>query len=1411
MKFTLTIQATLATFVLAQRFEQSTQRYSFRTKAQINSPIIKAHLERLFPKQSRPSIGGIGDFLVSLTKRGSTAATILTGILTFVFTSWHADAQPGLADYVYTLPNGDFIQNVAGDDVLTLNDTSGSISSLQSAIDSARTSNPSAFLRIFLKPGSAYAVSSVPLVLGSKMCLTGNGTRIEASTTNTTATSLIRIAPGSSYVSVSNVILNGRLTAVSGIEALGVSRVNIDNTIVRDTGLAGIFLEGLGGTVFDSQLSISHCDVAGSANNAGIHLKNTTQAVCMENTSARNATGILLDGVSRATIFNNQCLSNSAVGLALSANSTNTFVIHNLISNSTTAISTDTTTQRNVIASNEVRSATTGIAIAGTVQTLHDNIFPSGVTSPVSTASSNHHIITTSIGFTTSGQNYFYPPTKANDHSATIISGKSNTNLTTNATTTSEIQSLYEAARSANPNNVIVLRLTAPNITGDAPLELSSNTCVLLGGRLNLAPNITGFTSLNATSVSISGGTIDGGNTAAHRGIQFAGCSRVLIDSVTIQNFGDKNVRVSGSDLIWFSKGGNPCIVQGCVLNGGAARGVWTTDATGGFVFSDNTISNVNMDGIDLDAFTSRALVKFNSVSQCVRSGIFVEEGARYNQVVGNTVTSNPIAINLYSYDVDLTSYNSIIANICSTNTRGIRVGSRSTKTTEHNFIFGNTVSDAGPQSALDAQPYGPENYFSQNYLIRNTDDIGSSSAIFFNSPALYSLSVPVVSYAAPQGLNGAFFQYQIQATHFPTLFTRAGGSIPLGLSLNPTTGILSGTPLQSGTFNLSFTATNLLGVSPAQAIQVVIQSDATKLKPVISSSAATSGKVASAFTHQVEAINSPTYFQGSSLPLGLTINATTGLITGTPSMDGTFAAKIYAANAGGTANQTLTIVVAPTVPQISNANSTVAQVGVPFSYRIAALNVPRSYGATNLPSGLTVNATNGSITGVPTARGNTTITLSASNAAGTATKALSISILPPVPVITSAGSVNANFGTTITHQITASQSPTKYFATNLPIGLTINATTGLITGTPGVTGTIAANVYATNAGGTANQTLTIVVTPIVPRITSANSTTAQAGVPFSYRIAALNIPRSYGATNLPAGLTVNATSGYITGVPTATGNTTITLSASNTAGTTTQPLSISILPSVPVITSAATVNATFGSVFTHQITATQNPSKFSATNLPIGLTINATTGLITGTPAVDGTFIAKVSASNAGGTANQSLTIVVASTAPQITSAALVYTRAGTLFSYRITAKNLPRTYGAAPLPAGLTLNATSGYITGVPTAAGNATITLSASNTAGTATQNLLLSIVPPLPVITSSATSSAIVGAAYSHQVTATQTPTKFMATGLPSGLSINTTTGLITGRALSAGTRAITISVSSQGGSVLQNHTLSVAAP
>lgn len=83
----------------------------------------------------------------------------------------------------------------------------------------------------------------------------------------------------------------------------------------------------------------------------------------------------------------------------------------------------------------------------------------------------------------------------------------------------------------------------------------------------------------------------------------------------------------------------------------------------------------------------------------------------------------------------------------------------------------------------------------------------------------------------------------------------------------------------------------------------------------------------------------------------------------------------------------------APAVPSIYSAASSSGVAGQLFSYQIAATNSPASFGATGLPSGLGVNAATGLISGTPAAAGNSTITLSASNAAGTGTATLALTI----------------------------------------------------------------------------------------------------------------------------------------------------------------------------------------------------------------------------------------------------------------------------------------------------------------------------------------------------------------------------------------------------------------------------------
>jgi len=161
------------------------------------------------------------------------------------------------------------------------------------------------------------------------------------------------------------------------------------------------------------------------------------------------------------------------------------------------------------------------------------------------------------------------------------------------------------------------------------------------------------------------------------------------------------------------------------------------------------------------------------------------------------------------------------------------------------------------------------------------------------------------------------------------------------------------------------------------------------------------------------------------------------------------------------------------------------------------------------------------------------------------------------------------------------------------------------------------------------------------------------------------------------------------------------------------------------VITSATTANGAVGTAFSYQITATNTPTSFGATGLPGGLSVSSTSGLISGTPTAAGTSTVTLSAMNGSGTGNATLTLTIAVAAPVITSATTASGTVGTAFSYQITASNTPTSYGATGLPTGLSVNTTSGLISGTPTTAATSTVTLSATNSTGTGHANLTLTV--------------------------------------------------------------------------------------
>lgn len=534
--------------------------------------------------------------------------------------------------------------------------------------------------------------------------------------------------------------------------------------------------------------------------------------------------------------------------------------------------------------------------------------------------------------------------------------------------------------------------------------------------------------------------------------------------------------------------------------------------------------------------------------------------------------------------------------------------------------------------------------------------------------------------------------------------------------------------------------------------------------------------------------------------------------------------------------------------PSIISAASASSIVGAPFSTTVVSTGAPtaRLTESGLLPAGITftdngngtatISGTAGSGTG-----GNYPITITATNSSGTVTQAFTLAN-SEAPSITSASTATFSTGVQGSYTVTTTGFPAATITSSgsLPAGLTFTAGsdgTATIAGiaAAGTAGTYPVTISATNASGsTAALALTItVISAAAPTITSgaaAYFTLNQAGA-VAIMTTGSPVAKISESGTLPDGLTFTDNfngSALIQGTPTATGTSTMAITAAN--GITpdaTQTFTI-VVGQAPSFTSSSSASFTAGTAGSYKVTTSGYPAPgIGATGLPNGLSLtdnNDGTATISGTAAASdaGAHQVTLTAVNGTGSASQTLELTI-TVKPAFTSGSAVTLPAGAPGAFTVTTTGSPiAAITQSGLPGSLSLTDNgdgTAAISGTPTTAdsGTRTVTLTATNSSGSATQALTLTITATAgPAITSAAGASFTAGQPGSFTVTTTGSPTAAITeTGaLPSGMKFTDNgdgTGTIAGTpaAGTQGSYALTLTAANSAGpSAVQNFSLVV---
>jgi type II secretory pathway pseudopilin PulG len=341
----------------------------------------------------------------------------------------------------------------------------------------------------------------------------------------------------------------------------------------------------------------------------------------------------------------------------------------------------------------------------------------------------------------------------------------------------------------------------------------------------------------------------------------------------------------------------------------------------------------------------------------------------------------------------------------------------------------------------------------------------------------------------------------------------------------------------------------------------------------------------------------------------------------------------------------------------------------------------------------------------------------------------------PSPTVATTAATFYKGTLTSFQLQANGGQLPNTWTAVPVPPGMTV-APNGVVSGTPTTLGTTASSATVTDKllrSDTEPVTFTVVA-PLA--LTTPSTTVAHVGDTISQAATGSGgvAPLTYKATTglptgLPTGLAISSSTGAITGTVTTAGTYSPSITVTDSNGTFDNPASVSGTYSFtvwPAVTLAAIGDQTISLGSAVSVTASgaggDGRLTYSATGLPLGVTINSSSGVIAGLPTVPGRYLPLVTVTDgSSGSASVRFALIV-NTATQLIFTSPSYAAAdrtsavGTTVS--MTLANNAAVLGLSPtmtisgLPPGLTLNPLTGTVSGRPTTAGTYTVTALATN---------------------------------------------------------------------------------------------------